>query len=247
MAGDFVWYDLQTSETAGSKRFYTGLLGWTTETDPMAAGMDYAMWKSNGQGIGGVMPLEEEAKRMGAQPAWIVYISVPNADAAVQKCQSLGGRVHVPATDIPNTGRFAIVADPQGAAFAVFEPHGTQPGDWKDPCGWHEIATSDVDAGWRFYEQMFGWRKTSAMEMPSGGVYQMFAGSKGDIGGMMKKSDQSPSSAWVSYFSCRDARAVYAEAMKQGVTSIYAPMQVPGGGWAALIVDPQGAVVGLVS
>src|SRR5688500_1201951 len=117
MAGQFTWFDLSTDDNAASVRFYTQLLGWTTEA---WAGGAYTMFKSGDKTFGGVMPLADEAKKMGAPPHWMGYVTVDDVDRAAGRAKELGGRVFVPGTDIPNVGRFAVVADPAGAVLALF-------------------------------------------------------------------------------------------------------------------------------
>jgi uncharacterized protein len=243
MAGQWVWFDLSTTDNDAAVRFYTGLLGWTTESWGGGA-MPYVMFKAGDKTFGGVMPLADEAKQMGAPPNWMGYVSVDDVDAAVAKCTSLGGKVHVPGTDIPNTGRFAVLADPAGAVIAVFKSSNPA-GAPQQVIAWSELASTDPDASFRFLEAMFGWKKADSMEMPGGGVYQMIKGEGDAFAGLSKA--QMPMSAWAYYFACLDCRGTFATAKAQGCKELYAPMQVPGGGWAALLTDPQGAAFGLFS
>lgn len=102
--------------------FYTGLFGWTAE--PMSATHPYVVSENEGRACGGMMTLPEEAAKMGAPPGWVVYFGADDVDANVEKATSLGAKVLYPATDIPGIGRFLVLSDPQGAAFAVFKMAG---------------------------------------------------------------------------------------------------------------------------
>jgi predicted enzyme related to lactoylglutathione lyase len=243
MAGQFTWFDLSTPDAAASVRFYTQLMGWTTES---WSGGEYTMFKSGADTFGGVMPLADEAKKMGAPPNWMGYVTVADVDQACAKAKSLGGNVYVPGTDIPNVGRFGVVADPAGAVIAVFKSN--NPGEMANRAvAWCELASTDPDASFRWLEAMFGWKKADSMQMPDGGVYQMIKGDGDAFAGLSKAQPGMPMSAWAYYFAVMDCRGTFAKAKEMGCQEMYAPMQVPGGGWAALLVDPQGAAFGLFS
>src|SRR6185503_14115152 len=100
-------------------------------------------------------------------------------DAAVTRAKALGGRALVEPMDIPNVGRFAVLADPQGAAFAVFKSSGEDSGAPEDAPGqfsWAELNTTDYQAAWKFYSDLFGWKERSSMDMgPPVGTYFMFS------------------------------------------------------------------------
>jgi len=244
--GRIVWFDLMTTDTNAAKDFYGAVVGWTTST----YGGDYQMWNAPDGGIGGFMTLPAEAKAMGAPPHWVGYVSVPDLDATIAKATGRGATVLVPATNIEGGGRFALLADPEGASFGV-HCHPEQ-GERRSQAGlgqfsWTELACADLDQALAFYFDLFGWVKSDAMEMPGGGVYQMFkpAGDAYALGGAMKRPAQMPMSAWVFYFRVADCDAAFAAAMERGATVRYPPMDIPGGGRACLVADPQGATFGL--
>jgi predicted enzyme related to lactoylglutathione lyase len=114
--GMFGWFELQTTDVAAAKQFYTALFGWTTEEMNMP-GMPYTVISAAGEQVAGMMAIPPEAK--GMPPLWGIYVSVDDADAAIKKAQQLGGAVVVPPTDIPTVGRFAVIRDPQGAMLSV--------------------------------------------------------------------------------------------------------------------------------
>ena len=105
-----------TRDTAAATKFYTALFGWKTKVG-QGAGFPYTHWQNDGADIGGMIAIMEQWGPM--PPNWINYIQVNNCDEAAAKAASLGGKIGMPATDIPNTGRFAMLQDPQGAAFAL--------------------------------------------------------------------------------------------------------------------------------
>lgn len=111
--GAFSWNELTTSDTKAALEFYTKLFGWNTEVMHMEC-MDYTIVKVGDRMVGGVM-----AAPAGAPVAWTGYVTVDNVDETAKLAESLGGKVCVPPTDIPEVGRFAILADPQGAVIAA--------------------------------------------------------------------------------------------------------------------------------
>jgi predicted enzyme related to lactoylglutathione lyase len=234
-----------TTDTAAAESFYKKVVGWTSK--PFAPDGSYTVFHSpSGDGVAGLMTLPDAAKQMGAPPNWMIYLGTPNVDQTAMRIAQLGGRVLKQPEDIPGTGRFAVVQDPFGAAFAIFQPPPGQPGRRSQPgvgdFSWFELYTPNPDGAWKFYETLFGWEKTSAMDMGEMGVYQMF-GRGGGIpsGGIMKPPPGAPA-AWMPYAMVKDAKAAAAAATANGGKIINGPMEVPGGDWIAQGVDPQGAV-----
>src|SRR5215210_3691696 len=139
--GRFVWYDLMTPDPQKVESFYKAVTGWGTQVWDGTA--PYTMWTAGGTPLGGVMA----APSGGAPPAWLAYIAVPDVDASVAQAQSLGARVLAPATNIPDVGRYAVLADPHGATFAVFTSSSQTPGREGPPAlgefSWHELMTND--------------------------------------------------------------------------------------------------------
>ena len=234
-----------TTDTAGAESFYQKVVGWTAV--PFAPDGWYTVFNTpKGAGVAGMMTLPDAAKQMGAPPNWLMYLGTPNVDDTAVRIAQLGGRVLKQPEDIPKTGRFAIVQDPQGAAFAIFTPATAGPGRKGKPgvgeFSWFELYTPNPEGAWTFYATLFGWEKTSAMDMGEMGVYQMFGRGGGVAnGGIMKPPPGAPA-AWMPYAMVKDARAAAAAAAANGGKIINGPMQVPGGDWIAQGMDPQGAV-----
>ena len=245
LLGSFLWCELLTTDTAAAQSFYRKVVGWTAV--PFAPdGSCHVFNNASGAGVGGVMKLPDAAKQMGAPPNWMMYVGTPSVDDTAVRIVSLGGRVMKQPEDIPNTGRFAVVQDPFGATFGIFQPPPNRPGRSGQPgigdFSWFELYTPNPDGAWKFYQTLFGWEKTSAMDMGEMGVYQMF-GRGGGIpnGGIMKPPPGAPA-AWMPYALVKDAKAAAAAATANGGKIINGPMQVPGGDWIAQGIDPQGAM-----
>lgn len=246
--GTNVWYDLMTPDMEASRRFYTETIGWRTEPwkdgDPK---MPYTMWLLGEAPIGGLMPLPEEAKKMGAPPSWVAYTTVANVDETVKKIVSLGGRVNKAAFDVPKVGRMAFVADPQGAGFAVFSPAGEDmPALNREQHGvfsWAELNTTDADAAWGFYEKIFGWKAKGSMDMGPGGKYQMFQDptetTRGGMSNAAKAMKLPPH--WLHYVTVDDMTSALDRIKQKGGKVMNGPMDIPGDDVIAQCVDPQGA------
>lgn len=114
--GAFGWFELMTTDVDGSKKFYTELLDWTIEDMPMEK-MTYTVVNVQGEQVAGIMPMPPNAGEM--PPTWGVYITVKDVDATVVKAKELGGKILIDPQDIPDVGRFCVIQDPQGAAFAA--------------------------------------------------------------------------------------------------------------------------------
>ena len=115
--GALTWNELMTRDTKKATTFYTGLFPWKTETMAMDNNMDYTLFKRGEANAGGMFEIRPDMGQV--PPNWGVYFQVENADATTAKATSLGAKVMMPPTDIPNVGRFAVLTDPQGAAFAI--------------------------------------------------------------------------------------------------------------------------------
>ena len=245
LLGAFVWCELLTTDTAAAESFYKKVAGWTSV--PFAPDGSYTVFNNpSGAGVAGLMKLPDGAKLMGAPPNWMMYVGTPSVDDTVVRVARLGGRVLKQPENIPNSGRFAVVQDPYGATFGIFQPPPNRPGRAGRPglgdFSWFELYTPNPDGAWKFYQTLFGWEKTSAMDMGEMGVYQMF-GRGGAIpdGGIMKPPPGAPA-AWMPYALVKDAKAAATLAAANGGKIINGPMEVPGGDWIAQGIDPQGAM-----
>jgi hypothetical protein len=148
------------------------------------------------------------------------------------------------------------MSDPQGAAFVVFTPHPAMPTPARpEPptpgtISWHELYTTDLEAGFEFYHKLFGWTKFNDMDMGPMGIYRLF--DEGDnkpmgSGGMMTKPPHIPVPCWNFYFSVESIGAAIGRVKAGGGKVLNGPTQVPGGGWVIQGQDPLGANFSLVS
>ena len=202
--GRFVWHELLTTDTAGAAAFYPKVLPWRTAPSSMPG---YTIWMAGQTQVAGLMALPTEGST--TPPHWLIYVGTPNVDATCNQAQGLGARVVKSPADIPNVGRFAVLADPQGATFALFTPSGGPPPGPQPAQGgfsWHELATTDVAGALRFYGELFGWRKGPGHDMGGAmGVYQLFEHGGNQVGGMHSVQGPSTPSSWLSYVHVADS------------------------------------------
>jgi predicted enzyme related to lactoylglutathione lyase len=248
--GGFTWYELMTTDTVAAKAFYSKVVGWGTQDVPMP-GMTYTLLTMGEMRIAGLMELTEQARKMGAPPGWLGYVQVDDVDATTAQAKSLGGSVHMPPMDVPDVGRFSVIADPQGAALGLFKWAIADMGQAPEPgmagsTGWHELMATDWEKAFAFYSKLFGWQKADAMDMGPMGTYQLFSIGGQQVGGMFNKPPAVPACFWLYYFNVADFDAATERAKAGGGTVINGPMQVPGGSWIVQCTDPQGAMFALV-
>jgi predicted enzyme related to lactoylglutathione lyase len=246
--GTFCWIELATSDTNAAKRFYGDLFDWSAEDMPAGEGMIYTMLRLGGKEVGALYPLEEERRKSGTPPHWFTYVAVKSADEAAQKAASLGGTIVQAPFDVMDVGRMAVLQDPTGAHFAVWEPrrhHGTaivgEPGSHI----WTELMTTDTKKAGDFYSKLFGWdREEMKMTEPRPQTYTTFK--KGDTmaGGLMTippNAGPIPPN-WLVYFGTRDVDATADRIKKLGGKLMMPPTDIPEVGRFSVAQDPQGAV-----
>ena len=250
MSGRFIWYELLTSDPGAAATFYGEVLGWKA-IDSGQEGMDYQILNIGGVGVGGLMALPPGALESGMRPGWLGYVSVEDVDERVAEIVAAGGALRMPAMDLPGVGRFALVADPQGASLYVMTPNGDGPARSFAPGkpghgGWHELHTKDWEAALAFYRGQFGWDEAEAMDMGSMGTYLLFNFGSGEaVGGMFNESD-APRPYWLYYFNVDDIEAAGKRVKANGGDMMMEPHQVPTGDWIIQARDPQGAMFALV-
>lgn len=248
--GDYVWYELLTPDAEAAQSFYGKVLGWRFSNNAQA-GMDYRIIHAGADSVGGLMTLTPEMTSHGARPAWLGYIAVDNVDDAASETEKRGGRMLMQPMDIPDVGRIAMLADPQGAPFYVIKPKGegksaafTDAGSMPGRCVWNELTTPDQAAAWKYYGEMFGWKQDGALEMGPKGQYQFIR--HGAVLGAIMPDEANDAPHWTQYFQVENIDAAKAIVENGGGRIITGPDEIPGGDFAMNCLDPQGALFGLV-
>lgn len=248
--GTPIWYELMSRDPLAARRFYAAVVGWEIdERLPEGATMDYRMISAGDGMVGGVFRLTEDMCQQGAAPCWMMYIGVDDVDACVAAIVAAGGSVQLPAFDIPNIGRIAMVSDPQGAPFYVMRGASNEQSTACAPDrvghgAWHELHAANGAEAVGFYLSVFGWQKSRGVDMGPMGVYQLFMAEGRDLGGIMTDA-RFARPAWLVYFRVDGIEQAADRIVKAGGQVIHGPMEVPGGGWIVNGLDPDGAMFAL--
>jgi hypothetical protein len=253
--GQFIWYELMTTDPDAAIDFYTHVVGWTAADFPhQEVGFRYTILSAGDRGVAGLMELPEQAKAAGGRPGWLGVIRVADVDAATNAVAEAGGSVHKQPDDIPTVGRFSVVAEPGGAVYELLAP--TPMEEEPEPLardavgnvGWHELYTSAGEKrAFDFFSRLYGWKTETEMDMGAMGTYRIVGKDGVSIGGMMDKPANVPVSAWTFYFNVDGIDAAVERVKAKGGDVLMGPMEVPNGSWIIQGRDPQGAHFALVS
>ncbi len=243
--GTFCWVELATSDQPGAKQFYGSLFGWEAEDLPMGEGAFYSMMSVRGKQVAAIAPQPQQQRDAGVPPLWNSFISVENADEVVERAMQLGGGAHAPAFDVFDSGRMAVLTDPQGAYFMVWQPGSHSGAALVNEPGalvWNELASPDLDGASEFYSQLFGWTVSLAPDMDM--RYLMIANRGAGNGGMTEPMPPGTPPHWLAYFAVQDIDSALARVGELGGTVMAGPIDVPNAK-IGVVADPQGAVFAL--
>src|SRR5262249_3485989 len=165
--GAFCWIELATTDQNAAKNFYGKLFGWTVNDFPMGPNDFYSMFQLEGRDTAAAYTIRPEQRSQGVPPHWMIYVAVEDADAATRRAAELGGKVLAAAFDVYTVGRMAVLEDPTGAVFSVWQAKqhkGTGIADVDGTLCWAELSTTDQERASRFYADLFGWKITKGDE-----------------------------------------------------------------------------------
>jgi len=245
--GCIVWHDLLTSEVAKAKRFYAELLGWEYQIEHASdfawnsGEGDYPLILANGEAHGGFV---DPGRDIPCH--WVGYVMVEDVDGVVVKARKLGATIERQPFDIPGVGRSGVVRDPDGAIICPYMPTH----DFPSPSGaflWDELVTDDVESAKEFYGDLLGW-KASDIDMGQMGTYCLFKCGGGiDVAGVVSRPlAVGGPPVWLTYLAADDVDTTAAKARKLGAITEMEGIDLPNVGRIAILVDPTGAVFGLL-
>jgi uncharacterized protein len=246
--GKVILYELITPDLAAAKRFYGGLFGWTFR-DMEAGGTKYAEALLDGRAVGGMfqraIPPGEQR-----QPEWLSFFAVEDVDATVKIAVQQGAKPLFGPRSFPERGREAVLADPQGAVFAILASSSGDPPDFLADPGewiWSSLITTDPDKGAAFYQTLFGY---DVFELPAkpGALHLLLAShnyARASANSLPPNSAQAHP-YWLNYVRVDDAVKTTAKAVALGGRVLVEPHMDRQGGRLALIADPAGAAFGLL-
>ncbi len=239
------WVDLQTTDQAAAKAFYTGLFGWTYDDQPMPQGPVYSMAMLGDHTVAAIAPQPPEMAAAGVPPTWNTYLAVDSVDDAMAKVEAAGGKVAMAPFDIIDAGRMAFVLDPAGATVALWQASQHIGATLVNEPGaviWNELISNDPGVV-SFYADVLG-LTTSTMDM-GGGEYTLFEVDGQMVGGTTPPPVPGTPNHWHVYFAVTDADAAVAKVTELGGTVLAEPFDTPVGRMA-LVRDPQGAMFSVI-
>ena len=247
--GTFCWVELGTTDGNAAKKFYTELFDWTFSDSPIGPGMVYTMLKLDGKDVGALYQMPPEMTSQGIPPNWLSYASVTSADESAAKAKELGATLMKEPFDVMQVGRMAVIQDPTGAVFAIWQA-GTHKGAGvvNEPGAlvWNELATTDTARAGAFYGGLFGWALDTKTFGPM--EYTIFQNGDRGAGGMFQLTPEMAGvpSHWLVYFSVDDCDATVKKATELGASTIKPTDDIPGVGRFAILRDPQGAAFAVI-
>ena len=242
----YCWHDLMTSDRDRAREFYVALLGWEVREMEMGPELgSYPMVFAGELGVGGIVQLRPEER---VPSHWLGYVAVADVDALCERIPQLGGSVRFGPADIPDVGRFAVVADPSGAQVApitLASPDVEPTLPVMGAVAWNELLTTDPEAALRFYGEAFGWSH-QAVDMGPLGTYWLLRTGETDRAGILRMPADAPAPPmWVPYFAVTDVDAAARRAEELGASVFVRPRDVPGVGRFSVCGDPTGATFAL--
>src|SRR5258705_4121503 len=247
--GTFCWVELATTNGQAAKTFYTQLFGWDYVDNPVGPDMIYTMLKLNGKDVGALYQMPSEMRAQGIPPNWLNYVSVTSADETAEKAKAAGATLLKDPFDVFTVGRMAVVKDPTGAVFALWQA-GTHKGagiyNVPNSFCWNELGTTDTRKAGEFYSNLFDWTRKVQNFGPM--EYTIFNNGDKGAGGMYKITPEMGNIPphWLTYFAVDDCDAKVKKATELGASVMKPADDIPGVGRFAILQDPQAAVFAII-
>lgn len=251
-AGTFCWVNMSTTDVDAAKRFYAALLGWAFDDRPTDGGT-FSMARRYDANVAALYPRDERERAHGPPSHWNNYISVDDADRCAARARELGGTILDDPFDVTDAGRTAVIADPTGAVFWVWQPRNhIGAGRVNDPgCFvWNELSTNDPGRAAEFYSGLFGWRfeQNEADGAPPYREIRHAPAAGGRNGGLRALSERETGAGvppnWMPYFAVDSAASATERATAAGGSILHGPAAA-GAGIIAILKEPTGAVFGV--
>ena len=243
--GNFCWVELATTDQSAAQSFYSEIFGWSADNIPIGPNEVYTIFQLEERHAAAACTIRPEQLQHGVRPHWALYIAVQDADASARRAAELGGKVLAAAFDVGDAGRMAVLQDPSGAAFSIWQPN-INPGigiaGVPGTLCWADLNTSSRDRAAQFYSDLFGWQIMKEDEDPAHDYWHIKNGEE-FIGGIPPVVHLHPGTPahWLAYFNVSDCDLTAGEAKKFGATVYMPPTDFEDVGRISVIADPQGA------
>jgi uncharacterized protein len=244
--GTFSWVELATTDQKAGVTFYRALLGWDVKELPIGPTEVYSMFTMRGKEVGAASTMQPDERKMGVPPHWNLYVTVANVDEAAKRAAGLGAKVLAPPFDVMDAGRMAVLQDPTGAVFQIWQPTKSIGAKILNEPGalcWSELTTRDTKAAESFYTALFGWKAKHSAPAAVMEYTEFSVKDQPSIGMMAMPAHMPPSvpSFWMPYFQVADCDGTAAKAKELGAKVMVGPQDIPSTGRFAIVQDPQGA------
>jgi len=248
----FVWFELHTPDAAASSWFYSKVFGWAAD-DVSSLGRPYLTLRSGNDAVAGILPKSIAAFEADkTHPRWMGYIQVSDVQIYVARVKQAGGQVRRAIQEIPGLGRFAVVGDPENAAFVIYQPlfQGSDV-NLRDVGAirfrWHDLICTNGSSQLKFYSSVFGWTKLGDSRTDASTKCQSFAIDGVPVGGMMHPRTSDQEHGWVFNVDVMDMKTAIGRAVEAGGALIHEPFEIADGRRVAQCVDAQGIAFGMVA
>jgi len=242
------WLDLATTDMGAAEKFYGKLFGWQCKREPAGDGQFYSMQYLKGKSVAGIFKQSIEQAEQGVPPNWTTYITVEDVDSTAAKAKNLDGAVIAEPFDVFDNGRMAVLQDPEGASFSLWQPNKHIGAELVNEPGtviWNELVADDPEKLSPFYASLLDIEMKDMEGMPE---YKLFTVEGNSVAGIFKKTEQLQGlpSHWSIYFAVEDCDATVDKTKSLGGESVKPAADTPMGRFAVL-KDPQGAVFQVIS
>jgi len=241
--GTFCWPELTSTDQAAVEKFYTGLFGWTMKQSPMGPDAHYTIFLKDDESVAAASQMDKPLQAQGVPSHWLSYVSTASVDQSVEKAKALGGTLVAGPFDVMEHGRMAVLTDPTGATFALWQAN-QHPGVTRlnedGTLVWTELMTGDTGKAATFYKGLFDW---GTEKFPGEMDYTLLKRGSENAGGMMAitKEMQGVPPHWMVYYGVADVDATVAKAQSLGGSLVMPAWDTPGVGRIAILKDPTGA------
>jgi|AMZC01.1.fsa_nt_AMZC01001008.1_7 predicted enzyme related to lactoylglutathione lyase len=243
--GVICWVDLGSTDLKRTKEFYCKLFNWSAHDFNVPGAGTYTTFKYEGKNVAAAYEIVSQQAQGKAFPFWMSYVAVDNVEASVKKAEALGGVIVLSPTDVDNRGKMAVVKDPTGAVFALWEAKSFAGIELCHvPCSlaWNELYTTDTSKANDFYTKLFNW-EVDTVPMPVG-VYTNFKIKGNYVCGMLQINEYMgpiPSN-WAVYFQVKNCDETAKSVVELGGKILIPPTDLPNGGRIATVQDPAGVI-----
>lgn len=249
--GEFCWAELLAKDIQRSSQFYLNLFGWNQDSMPLNLEENYFFFQLGAVSIAGGMQLSEKMLANKVPAQWYPYILVQDIHETVKSAVALGATVMKDVSDVTTRGKMAVLLDPTGAVFNLWQATGESSGyvvskNTVGQVGWYELVTQDTDKAGKFYTELFNWSLRNIKLYP-GRVYNTFLQQNKSIAGMLSpRSGDKGDSRWNIYFVIKNIQDFIRRAQELGAVVCYDPLTVRDVGTFSMLRDPDGTFFSVI-